>query len=75
MTIHSSFLRQSSPPRVFHDTAPEPARGWLPAATVFALLPALLAMSSGCCQNDIRKVPRIRGRLCLASFGLAAEAA
>jgi len=63
MTRHSSFLYRFSPPRGFHDTAPKPARRWLPAITVLALLPVLLALSSGCCQNDIRRIPTIRGRV------------
>jgi len=63
MTIRPSFLFQLSPPSALHHSAPRPARGRLPAVTAFALLPAVFAMSLGCCQNDIRRIPTIRGRV------------
>jgi len=63
MTTHFSFLFHLSPPSVLHGTAPERARSWLAAVTTVVFLPALFAMSSGCCQNNIRRIPTIRGRV------------
>ena len=63
MTTHFSFLFQLSPPSVLHGTAPERARSWLAPVTTVMFLPALFAMSSGCCQNNIRRIPTIRGRV------------
>ncbi len=58
-----SFLFRLSRPSVLHVTAPERAGSWLAAVMTVMVLPALFAMSSGCCQNDIRRIPTIRGRV------------
>jgi len=58
-----SFLFRPSPPRVFHGTTPKRTRSWLAALATVMFLPALFALSSGCCQNNIRRIPTIRGRV------------
>jgi hypothetical protein len=46
-----------------HHGTRELAWGRFPTTTLLILLPALCAMGSGCCQNDIHRIPAIRGRV------------
>jgi hypothetical protein len=58
-----SFLFHPSRPSVSHVNAPERARTWLTPVTTVIFLPGVLAMSSCCPSNSIRKIPTIRGRV------------
>jgi len=63
MSTHFSFLFRLSLPSLLRGAATERARSWLAAVTTVMVMPALFAMSLGCCQNDIRRIPTIRGRV------------
>jgi len=63
MSTHFSFLFRLSLPSLLRGAATERARSWLAAVPTVMVLPALFAMSSGCCQNNIRRIPTIRGRV------------